>query len=432
MRVCVTGLWHLGTVTATCLAAAGHEVVGHDPDPERVEALGLGSPPLQEPGLTDLLREGLAGGRLHFTNDEAEAVRGADVLWVAYDTPVDDSDRADPTAVTGAITPFFPHLKEGSCVLISSQLPVGATKQVERSFRIACPDRAVRFGYSPENLRLGTALESFLRPDRIVVGMQEADGRAMVSSLLEPLDRPIEWMSVESAEVTKHALNSFLATAIVFTNEIAALCEAVGADVQDVARALRGDRRIGSHAYLSAGTGYAGGTLGRDVTYLTDLAGTRRINIPLIASIAPSNRHQQAWVRRTLGAVVGDLRGKRIGIWGLTYKPGTDTLRRSAAIELCEWLVAQGAEPRAHDPAVRGLPSTLASLVTLAPDPLSAIRDADALVVMTGWPEYRPITADAVVAEMRAAVVVDPGRFLEDQLAIAPQIRYAAVGRLSG
>ncbi len=261
-----------------------------------------------------------------------------------------------------------------------------------------------------------------------MVGVEDIASQALVAELLRPIGAQVEWMSIEGAEVTKHALNAFLATSIVFANEIAAVCEAVGADVADVVRALRGDPRIGQRSYLGFGTGYAGGTLGRDVTYLADLISARGIDAPLLASIAPSNRHQQLWVRRALASQVGELRGRRIGIWGLTYKPGTDTLRRSASIELCEWLSQQSAKPTAHDPAVHSLPSDLSTRIDLEEDALGAIRDADALVVMTPWPEYLRVSADSVVAELKRPVVIDPGRFLAGELGSDARIRYSAVG----
>jgi UDPglucose 6-dehydrogenase len=428
MRVCVSGLWHLGTVTAACLAHAGHEVVGHDPDPVRVKALAAGSAPIQEPGLDALIGEGLASGRLRFTSDLVAAAHGAKVIWISHDTPVDDADRADPASVIAAALGFFPHVETGAVVLISSQLPVGSTRDLMAAFRRIEVERPVAFAYSPENLRLGMAIDSFTKPERVVVGVEDADGKAVISALLAPLASPIEWMSIEAAEMTKHALNTFLATSIVFANEIATICESVGADVADVVRALRGDPRVGQRAYLGFGTGYAGGTLGRDVTYLADLVSSRRLEAPLLSSIGASNRHQHEWVRRALISRLGELHGLRIGIWGLTYKPGTDTLRRSASIELCDWLADQGAIPSAHDPAVRDLPPKLASRIALSADALGAIRGADALVVMTPWPDYRSVPPDSVFAELRQPVVIDPGRFLSSLIADDPRLRYSAVG----
>ncbi len=186
MKVCVSGLWHLGTVTAACLAAAGHDVVGHDPDPERVALLAGGGSPIQEPGLDALLAAGLAGGRLRFSADPGEAAHDARVVWITHDTPVDPSDRADSASVVEAATAFFPYLEAGSVMLISSQLPVGSTRRLQASFEALGTARAVAFACSPENLRLGTAIDSFTKPERIVVGVEDSDGRPTIESMLEP------------------------------------------------------------------------------------------------------------------------------------------------------------------------------------------------------------------------------------------------------
>ena len=225
MNVCVTGLWHLGTVTAACLASAGHDVTGLDFDAAIVSTLATGKAPLFEPGLDDLVKAGLASGQLHFTTDEAAAVNHADIVWIAYDTPVDDDDRADVTCVTERATRVFPHLRDEALVLISSQVPVGTTRQLELTFATEARGRRVGFAYSPENLRLGNAISAFSQPDRVVVGVRSTADRARVAALLRPFTERIEWMSVESAEMTKHALNAFLATSVTFINEIVALCE---------------------------------------------------------------------------------------------------------------------------------------------------------------------------------------------------------------
>ncbi|MDQ3691853.1 MAG: nucleotide sugar dehydrogenase [Chloroflexota bacterium] len=427
MRVCVSGLWHLGTVTAACLAEAGHEVVGHDPDLDRVQQLAAGIPPFQEPGLQRLLNEGIAGGRLIFTTDARSAVPNSRVLWVTHDTPVGAFDRADSASVITAVSALFEHVTDGTLVLLSSQLPAGTTALLANSFRSKLPDRTAHFAYSPENLRLGTSIDSFKLAERVVIGLKDAGARTEVEELLEPLGLPIRWMSVESAEMTKHALNSFLAASIVFANEVAAVCEAVGADIADVTRALHEDPRIGAHAYLTPGAGYAGGTLGRDVAYLGDLLVDRSIQAPLLSSIAPSNAHQQTWVQRALVSRLGELAGKRIAVWGLTYKPSTDTLRRSASMDLCEWLLARQAHPVAHDPAIRELPAAVESRIPLYSDPLDAARDADALVVMTSWPEFRSVDPAVLVERMRNPIIIDPQRHLES-LAEQDSVRYAAVG----
>jgi UDPglucose 6-dehydrogenase len=429
VNVCVSGLWHLGSVTAACLAAAGHTVVGLDADRGVVDALDRGVPPVFEPGLTELIAEGTAAGRLRFVTDPAAALAAADVVWVASDTPVDDNDRADVEAVVAGIERLFPHLRRSTLVLISSQVPVGTTARLERSCAGASAGREVRFAYAPENLRLGTAIKTFTQPDRVVVGTRSDQDREVIAHLLAPFTARIEWMTVESAEMVKHALNAFLATSITFINEIATLCEQVGADAADVQRGLKTDVRIGPRAYLSPGAAFAGGTLARDVAFLSELGGRHGVVTPLMSAVKTSNDVHRQWAQRRLHDVLGDLAGKTIAVWGLTYKPGTDTLRRSSAVELCEWLSAQRATINAHDPAVTRLPDRIAATMSLTRDPLDAITGADALVVATAWPEYREVDAAAAIGRMRGRLVLDANGFLSETLGRSPEALYLRVGQ---
>jgi UDPglucose 6-dehydrogenase len=429
MKVCVLGLWHLGTVTAACLASGGHEVVGLDFDSSVVQKLASGQPPLFEPGLEELVQQGLAMGRLRFSSEPAEALSGSEILWVAYDTPVDEEDRADVEFVVDRVIRLFPHLKEGMLVLISSQLPVGTTGRVERAYHDLYPGKGVTFAYSPENLRLGRAIQAFIQPDRVVAGVRSSHDRGRVEELLKPFTVKMEWMSVESAEMTKHSLNAFLATSVAFINEVACLCERVGADAKEVERGLKSDLRIGPRAYLSPGSAFAGGTLARDLRFLTQIGSVYQSPVLLLSSVLDSNEGHKLWTRRALQSLLGELRGRKVTVWGLAYKAGTDTLRRSAAVELCEWLFREGAGIQAHDPAVRDLPSALADKITLFPTPLASLGGAAALVVASEWPEFRQVSGDSVFQIMGTPLVIDPNRFLASTLGADPRVRYYTVGK---
>lgn len=429
MKVAVEGLWHLGCVTAGCLAAAGHDVVGLDFDSATLDGLRHARAPLFEPGLDDILAREMAAGRLRFSHDPADALYGAEVLWVAFDTPVDDDDRADVEFVVDRVRRLFPHLQSGMVVLISSQMPVGSTARLQREFAAACPGKQVSFAYSPENLRLGKALEVFQRPDRVVVGVRDEAARRQIAALLAPLAAPVQWMSVESAEMVKHALNAFLAASVTFANEIAVLCESVGADAQEVQRGLQSEARIGPKAYLAPGMAFAGGTLARDVAFLQEIGLRHGRATHLLSAVKTSNDAHRQWTAHKLEELLGRCQGRTVAVWGLTYKPGTSTLRRSAAIELCRWLVQQGASVRAHDPAVKELPPDLSPCVALGDTPLQALAGADALVVATPWPDYRAVTADDVVSAMAVPRVVDAVRFLAATLGQEPRVRYATIGR---
>ncbi len=433
MKVCVLGLWHLGTVTAACLASAGHEVVGLDFNAATVQQLQAGQPPLFEPGLEELVKHGIAHDLLHFTTDIADALVGAEVVWVAYDTPVNDDDHADVDFVVNQVIRVFPQLDAGTLVLISSQVPVGTTRRLEWAYTASYGQlsKPVTFGYSPENLRLGKAIAAFTQPDRVVVGLRAEADRTRATILLRPFTDRIEWMSVESAEMTKHALNGFLATSIAFANEIAALCEEVGADAKEVERGLKTEMRIGPRAYLSPGGAFAGGTLARDVAFLAQVGTEHHLPTYLIAAVRASNDAHKNWPRRKLQLLLGDPHGKRIAVWGLTYKPNTDTLRRSSSVELCTWLAAQGARVQAHDPAVLSLPAELAHQFVLCATPVDALENAEALVVATEWPEYQAYPSEVVISAMHTPLIIDPNRFLIRTLGNDPRIQYAAVGKAS-
>ncbi len=426
MNVCVLGLWHLGTVTAACLASAGHQTTGIDFDDGVVDRLSRAIPPLFEPGLEDLVRAGLGAGTLSFTTDPAAAGR-ADVLWIAIDTPVDDEDRADVEAVVGAAANVLPHVRNGALVLVSSQLPVGTTARLESM--AAAAGRAISFACVPENLRLGAAIETFTRQARIVAGTRRDEDRERINALLAPFTERFEWMSVESAEMTKHALNAFLATSIAFANEMASVCEHVGVDAADVARGVKSDPRVGPRAYLSPGGSFAGGTLGRDVTLLSSIGRQHGVAMDLVTAVRTSNDAHGRWTARRLVDVFGSPAGRTIAVWGLTYTPGTDTLRRSSSVELCQWLAGQGATVRAYDPAVRSLPDALNGVMTLALDSLGALAGASALVVATPWPDFKAIAAADVVRATGGCVVLDASGFTAETLGREPALKYIRVGQ---
>ena len=427
MKVAVLGLWHLGSVTAACLAAAGHSVSAFDPARGTVEALSAGRLPVAEPGLVELITSGIRSGALRFTSDVSDAVRDADVVWITFDTPVDEDDVADVAFVERQVEATFPYLADGSVVLCSSQLPVGTVGRLEQSWLKVAAGRAVSFACSPENLRLGKAIDVFTNPDRVIVGVRDDRTRARVQVLLQPITDRIEWMSVESAEMTKHAVNAFLATSVTFINELAALCERTGADAKEVERGLKTERRIGPYAYLSPGGAFAGGTLARDVTFLRSLGSTLGRPTPLMDGVLASNTAHRLWAQRRLESDLGNLGGVKIALWGLTYKPGTDTLRRSDAVELCRWLVSQGASVHVHDPAAPALPADLG--VTRHDDPLAAAAGARALILATGWPDYRDVAVDRLATAAPQLLVLDANRFLGAILGNDTRFRFVSVGQ---
>jgi|SRR5579883_420095 len=420
MRVAVYGLWHLGSVTAACLAEGGHEVIGLDPDAATITHLQANKPPVDEPGLAALIAEQQKTKRLRFTTNAAEAISRAEVVWVCFDTPVDENDNADVAWVRSRLEDIAPHLMPGTIVLISSQVPVGFGEKLAADWKA----RGVHIACSPENLRLGQALDCFRQPDRVVIGCDQAD-RETLTQLLSPFGGDRVWMSVASAEMTKHAVNAFLATSVAFINELARICEVVGANAKEVERGLKSEQRIGPRAYLSPGAAFAGGTLARDIGFLLELAQTHNRPAHLFRGVRESNECQKNWLRDQLASVPA---GATVAILGLTYKPGTDTLRRSSSVELCKWLLARGVKVRAHDPAVR-VPAEELTGVELADSAEAALRGAEVSVLATPWPEYRTLTPAQFRRAMKHPRVIDPTHFLAAGLASDPFIAYLAAGR---
>jgi len=425
MKICVFGLWHLGCVTAACLANEGHDVVGLDFNMETIEKLQAGTPPLYEPGLKELLQANQE--RLVFTTNPSKALAAAQVLWVTFDTPVDEDDRADAEAVIREIDTLFPYLKNLDLVLISSQLPVGTTTRIAQRYQEQFGGSKPAFAYSPENLRLGKAIASFTSPDRVVVGVSEKHSKPLIADMLSPITDNILWMSVESAEMTKHALNAFLATSVTFINEIATICEQVGADAHEVERGLKSDSRVGEKAYLKPGSAFAGGTLARDVRFLQKIGSEYDLPVHLMQSISRSNTAHQEWAFQRLKKFFGNLAGKTIAVLGLTYKPGTNTLRRSSAISLIHKLIQEGANVKAHDPVVSELPEDLSA--TLCKTVEESIRDADALVLATEWPEYKKLKPEIFLRQQKKLIVLDANRFLAESISVDEQIQYFTVGK---
>jgi UDPglucose 6-dehydrogenase len=421
MKIVVLGLWHLGCVTAAC-CARHFDVVGLDFDAGTVADLRVGKAPLTEPGLDERISAGLATGRLSFAVDERHACGSADILWVTYDTPVDENDTSDVSAVLTPLNRVLPSLGDGTLVLISAQLPVGTCAMLERDFP------KLKFAYSPENLRLGRAVDAFEKAERVIVGTRDDTPCATLSRLFAPFTSHVIFMRTESAEMVKHALNSFLALSITFINEIARLCEHTGADAKEVSQGLKSEPRIGPRAYLGPGGPFAGGTLARDVVTLISLGQTAGESLSLIPAIKESNDRHRNWALRRLQSVLGDLNGRMIAVLGLVYTPGTNTLRRSASVELCSSLLSAGAHVRAYDPAVEALPGELGGIV-LTKSIIEALVGVDAAVVCTEWPAFRQADWHNVTNKMRRRIFIDPNRFLEKELTSICDVELISVGR---
>ena len=422
MRVAVFGAGYVGLVTGACLADLGHEVVVRDVVVEKVEALLRGEVPIHEPGLDEVIARNRE--RLRFTTEVAEAVEGADVVYVAVGTPPTYSGDADLSAVW-TVVDELPRVDRRIVVAMKSTVPVGTG----RSVRHRLDDRGLaNVGYvsNPEFTAEGTAVHDFMHPDRIVVGaFEEADGD-VIEELHRGIDAPVVRCDVASAEMIKLAANAALVTRISFINEIANVCEATGADVLTVAEGIGLDRRIGP-AFLRAGIGFGGSCFPKDSLALKQLAANSGYNFQLLNAVIEVNELQKRRVVGKLERRLGPLRDKRIALLGLAFKPGTDDMREAPSLVLAGRLLAEGAEVRAWDPVADGRVHLHG--VEIAETALEALEGADAAVIVTEWPELRELDWAAAGERMRNRLVVD-GRNLLDPVAMrALGFAYEGIGR---
>jgi UDPglucose 6-dehydrogenase len=428
-RIAVVGEWHQASVVAACFAELGAEVVGITACEADASRLNAGEAPVHEPGLEDLLRDGIRRGRLRFSTDHREALTGIDFVFLAIDTPVGERDESDLAPVFQQARLVADHATGPFVLCVTSQVPVGTCEEIATLVEAHRPEHRIPVAYVPEFLRLGSALRSFREADRWVIGCDDEEVAARVVALYEPLGRPIQRVGLRSAEMAKHAANAFLATSISFINQVADLCEATGADVCEVARVLRLDVRIGPHAYLSPGLGYTGGTLGREIRALQHLGARHRVATDLIDAVdAVNSRRVEAPVER-LRQLHGSLDGLRIGLLGLTYKPGTSTLRRSPAIQLAAMLQREGASVAAFDPLARPDGDGPIPGLEIVPDPVAAASGADSLVLISPWQGIEEADMRIWAQVMRRPVLVDTGNHLPAACVEGAGLRYVGVGR---
>lgn len=428
--ICVIGLWHQGVVGAACLADFGYSVIAADHDVQRIDALKLGKAPLYEPGLDDLIQRDLLQGRLTFTDDVAGAVRGISDVWLMFDTPVNERDESDLTEISSTVKEIAPNLEPGTIILVIAQVPIGTCDEIVALIRACRPGLKFSIAYMPENLRLGQAIERFKRPPLPVIGSDETPTLDHLEQVLNPFGVKWERVSLRTAEMTKHALNGFLATSITFANELGNLCDQVGADGHRLAEVLRLEPRIGSRAMLFPGLGFSGGTLARDLQTLRGLGDQYRVDTPMLDGVQASNQAQNDTVMRRLKDIFGgNLNGRRITVLGLTYKPDTSTLRRSAALEVIAGLVRAGANVAASDPRADRNELKAHTSFTFFEDSYDAVEDADALVLMTPWQEYKELDFGIIKARMGRPVVFDTANLWSANDLIQRGLEYFDIGR---
>lgn len=433
MRVAMIGSGYVGLVSGACFADFGHNVVCVDKDERKIAALHDNVMPIYEPGLDDLVARNVSAGRLTFTTSLAEGVANVDAVFIAVGTPSRRGDgHADLSYVYAAAKEIAGALTGFTVIVTKSTVPVGTGDEVERIIREANPDAQFAVVSNPEFLREGAAIDDFKRPDRIVVGGHDARGMEVMRAIYRPLSlnrAPIVEMSRRGAELTKYAGNAFLATKITFINEIADLCEKVGADVQDVARGIGLDNRIGSK-FLHAGPGYGGSCFPKDTLALLktsqDYDAPQRI---VEAVVAVNDNRKRAMGRKVIHAMGGDVRGKTVGILGLTFKPNTDDMRDSPAIAVIQTLQDAGAVVRAFDPEGVEQARPLLQNVDYTAGPYEAMEGADALVIVTEWDAFRALDFDRVKSLLSAPVLVDLRNIYNPAEMEALGFTYTGIGR---
>ncbi len=434
MRITVIGTGYVGLVSGACFARFGHAVTCVDKDAEKIARLARGEIPIYEPGLDALVGENLAAGRLAFTADIAAAVAGAEVVFIAVGTPASrrGDGYADLTYVYEAAAQIAPHLRDYTVIVNKSTVPVGTARQVARIVAQANPGADFDVAGNPEFLREGAAINDFQRPDRIVIGVDSPRAETVLRAVYRPLyliETPFVITSIETAELIKYASNAFLAAKISFINEIAAICEEVGADVQDVARGMGLDGRIG-RKFLHAGPGYGGSCFPKDTHALLRIAQSCGTACRIVEAVVEVNAAQKArMVRKIRAALGGDESGRTIAFLGLAFKPETDDMREAPALTIIPSLLEHGARIRAHDPRAMDEARKLLPDIAYCADPYDAATGADAAVLLTEWNEYRAMDLARIKQLLRSPIFIDLRNVYSPAAMAAMGFRYHSVGR---
>jgi len=437
MRIAMVGTGYVGLVSGACFSEFGVSVTCVDKDVAKIERLTRGEIPIYEPGLEQLVASNRAAGRLSFTTNLAAAVRGADAVFIAVGTPSRRGDgHADLSYVFGAVEEVGRAIamnpENHTVVVTKSTVPVGTGRRVAEILRGACPSGRFEVASNPEFLREGSAIEDFMRPDRVVIGTDSEHARTVLRALYRPLyliETPMLFTSIESAELIKYAANAFLATKITFINEIADLCEAVGADVQDIARGIGLDGRIG-RKFLHAGPGFGGSCFPKDCRALVRTAEEAQSPLAIIDTVVRVNdARKRRMADRIVAACGGDVAGKTIAVLGLTFKPNTDDMRESPSLAILPALIDAGAAVRAFDPEGHTEAKKLLPQVAYCSDAYDAMEGADALVLVTEWNEFRALDLTRVRRALKAPLVIDLRNIYRPDDMIAAGLNYVSIGR---
>jgi len=434
VKIAVVGTGYVGLVTGTCLAETGHTVTCVDLDQSKIDTLKNGGVPIYEPGLEELIRRNAKEKRLHFTTSTAEAMLDTEVAFIAVGTPRGEGGEADLSYVLAAAEQIGRNIEKYTVVVNKSTVPVGSAERVASVIEKVAkgPFDVVS---NPEFLKEGAAIDDFMRPDRIVVGVTSERARAVMAELYSTFvrtEQPVLFMDPRSAELTKYAANSMLATRISFMNDIATLCEQLGADVDQVRRGMGSDKRIG-HPFLFPGAGFGGSCFPKDVRALMTMARAAGLDFDLLRSVERVNeRQKRALVKKALRHF-GSLHGMVFGVWGLAFKPKTDDMREAPSITVIEGLIGNGAQVKAYDPVAGGVAAEIfKGRAEIVEDPYAAAEGADALFLVTEWTEFRRPDFDRLKRTMRQPVLFDGRNIWDEDKVRAAGFDYYGIGRAAG
>jgi UDPglucose 6-dehydrogenase len=427
------GAGYVGLVSAACFSEFGWNVVCVDTDADKVEQLKSGEVPIYEPGLDDLLARNLRDGRIEFTGDLKRAVSASELIFLAVGTPIRRGDGyADLTFIYEAVEQLAPHLEGFTVIATKSTVPVGTSREIERRLRALRPDGEFAVCSNPEFLREGSAIQDFTHPDRVLVGCDDARAREVMERLYKPLtlrNAPLMFVSRESAELAKYAANAFLALKVSYINEMADLCESVGADVHDVASSIGADGRIGNK-FLHPGPGYGGSCFPKDVSALIRTAREAKAPLSLIEQVEKVNTERKiSMATRIVDAAGGSLQDKTVAVLGVTFKPNTDDMREAPSLVIVPLLQERGAVVQAYDPHGRKSGAAELAGVEWRDGALDAAKGADVAVVLTEWNEFRALDLAALKSAMRGNVLVDLRNIYRPDLALEAGFEYTGIGR---
>jgi UDPglucose 6-dehydrogenase len=434
MKIAVIGTGYVGLVTGTCFADSGNDVTCVDIDPAKIAMLNRGEVPIYEPGLAEMVEHNAAAERLHFTTDLAAAIKPAQLVYLAVGTPQSDSGAADLSALWSVVDGISPHLRPDAIVVTKSTVPVGTNAKIFARLREAT-GRDVDVASNPEFLKEGSAIEDFMKPDRVVVGVRRYEVSRVLFELYKPFlrtENPLLVMSPESAEMTKYVANALLSTKISFINEMANLCERMGGNIHDVRRGIGHDSRIG-FSFLFPGVGYGGSCFPKDVRALVMMAKENGVEPRMLEAIDSVNEAQKRVMINKMDAQFrGKLAGKTIAIWGLAFKPRTDDIREAPALVLVDWLLSKGAACRVHDPeAMDNVRAKYGDRITYCKRQMAALDGADALAIMTEWGDYQRPEFTEMATRMRSAVIFDGRNLYEPEVMQSHGFVYHSIGRPS-